>query len=149
MLNGKDQDANAVAKILAFESKPDAASVTIDLTSAYADHANSAVREVALVDQRRAVLVRDTFVLKAPCEIAWGMTTDADIEVHDNGSATLTLDGKTLTAQIQQPEGARFTTESAEQEPPQRPNRGVKRLVVRRLGEAGKNTVEIKLTPRP
>ena len=135
LLDGLDQDADAVAKVLRFESKPDRALVTLDLTSAYVGFAESVTRGVQLLQGRKAVLIQDEFVLTKPCEIQWGMTTDAAIEPHDDGTATLTLEGKQLIARILSPEGAQFTAASAEQQPPQRPNKGVNRLLVRVAGE--------------
>jgi hypothetical protein len=146
LLDDNDQDANAVAKVLRFESQPDRAFVTLDLTSAYADFAESVTRGVMLANDRKSVLVQDEFVLTKPCEVQWGMTTDADIETHGDGTATLTLDDKQLTARILSPEGAQFTVGSAEQESPQRPNAGVNRLMVRVPGE-GAVTLAIQLAP--
>ncbi|GMV93442.1 MAG: hypothetical protein AMXMBFR82_32200 [Candidatus Hydrogenedentota bacterium] len=146
LLNGEDQDAGAVAKVLRFESNPGHAFVTLDLTSAYYKQATKVTRGVSLTNDRKAVLVQDEFVLSEPCEIQWGMTTDAHIEPHSDGTATLTLDGKQLIARILSPEGAQFTVGSAEQEEPQRTNKGVNRLLVRTPAE-GEVTIAIQLAP--
>ena len=146
LLNGTDQDANAVAKVLRFVSDPERAFVTLDLSSAYSGLAESVTRGVKLTEDRKAVLVQDEFVLTHPCDVQWGMTTDAGIETHDDGTATLTLDGKQLTARVLSPEGAQFTVGSAKQEPPQRTNEGVNRLLVRVPGE-GTVTVAVQLAP--
>lgn len=145
-INGQDQDANAVAKVLEFESTPEAARVSMDLTTAYPDFASHATRTVGLTNDRRAVIVHDTFNLVAPADIAWGMTTDAAIET--NGStATLTQDGKQLIATVLEPEGAAFTVESAERPEPERRNEGVRRLVVRIPAQAGATAITVLLAP--
>ncbi|MCC6698688.1 MAG: heparinase II/III family protein [Candidatus Hydrogenedentes bacterium] len=146
LLDGLDQDADAVAKVLRFESKPDSAFVTLDLTSAYPGYAESVTRGVQLLQGRNAALIQDEFVLMKPCEVQWGMTTDAAVEPHNDGTATLTLEGKQLIARVLSPEGAQFAAESAEQQPPQRPNKGVNRLVVRVAAEKAV-TVAIQLSP--
>jgi hypothetical protein len=62
-------------------------------------------------------------------DIAWGITTDAEIEC-DGSTATLMQDGQTLRVRILSPEGAVFSVESAEQDPPEKANEGVKRLMI-------------------
>lgn len=147
LLGGKDQDANAKAKVVRFESEPSSAFVQIDLTTAYSDFAARSMRGVALVQGRRAALVQDEFDIKAPCEVAWGMTTDAQVEVAEDGLARLTLDGKRLDARVLSPFGAAFTVESAEQEAPEKTNAGVRRLMVRVQAPAGPMRVMVLLSP--
>ena len=55
----------------------------VELTDAYDDFARSARRGLAMIEGRRAVLVQDEFEIKTPCEVAWGMTTDAEIDVKE------------------------------------------------------------------
>ncbi len=145
-INGQDQDAEAVAKVLDFASQTDGAHVAFDLTSAYPGVTTRATRDVALVDQRRAVVVRDIFETSAPCEIAWAMTTDAAIEAAGD-SATLTLDGKQLVTTILAPAGASFEVESAERPAPERRNEGVRRLVARVPAGTGSTSVTVLLAP--
>ena len=59
----------------------------------------------------------------------------------------LTLKGKRLRATVLSPAGATFSVVSAEQKPPQRSNRGVKRLVVRVQAPAGVTTVAVLMEP--
>ncbi len=100
-----------------------------------------------MVGNRRAVLVQDEFEIEKPCEIAWGMTTDAKIATKKGGVAVLTLKGKELTARILSPVGAEFTVESAEQKPPEKPNKGVNRLMVRLPNAKGDVQLAILLAP--
>ncbi len=80
----------------------------VNLTEAYQDFARSAVRGIAMTEGRRAVLVQDEFEMKKPCELAWGMTTDAQIEVKQGTVAVLKLQGKELTARLLSPKDRRL-----------------------------------------
>jgi hypothetical protein len=75
------------------------------------------------------------------------MTTDATIDVKDAGVAVLKLDGKELVARVLSPAGAEFVVESAEQEPPQKPNTGIDRLMVRVPAAKGNVRVAVLLSP--
>jgi len=147
ILGGRDQDALAKSKFIKFESKKSSGFVLVDLTQAYKDFVKKAARGVAMLENRRAVLVQDEFEIEKPCEVAWGMTTDAKIAVRKGGSAALSLKGKELIARILSPAGAEFVVESAEQKPPEKTNKGVRRLVVR-LPQA-KDDVQIAVLLSP
>ena len=95
-----------------------------------------------------AVLVQDEFEIDKPCDLAWGMTTDAKIATEKGGVAALHLKGKELTAKIISPAGAEFTVESAEQEPPEKRNTGVSRLMVRLPNTQGNVRLAILLSPK-
>ena len=146
LLNGGNQNELARATFLTFRSGSGRSIVTVDLGDAYEDHARKAVRGVAMVEKRRAVLVQDEFDLREMTGITWGMTTDADIELQDE-AAVLKLDGKELTARILSPAGAVFTVESVEQDPPQKRNEGVRRLVVRLPRSQGSVRIAVLLSP--
>ncbi|MDZ4858308.1 MAG: heparinase II/III family protein [Candidatus Hydrogenedentes bacterium] len=148
MINGKNQDENATAKILDMSGAKDIRSVSIDLTSAYPEFSDKTTRRVALYLGSRFVQIRDEFNILKPCEIAWGMTTDAMIEIQDNGAALLTLDGKQLEAKIHKPEGASFTAESAERPTPEKTNIGIQRLITRvKVDQPGPVNITILLAP--
>ena len=100
-----------------------------------------------MLEGRKAVLVQDEFEIEKPCELTWAMTTDADISVEKEGLAKLTLKGKTLIARVLSPAGAAFTAESAEQQPPQKSNKGVRRLLVRLPNAKDNVRVAILLSP--
>jgi hypothetical protein len=147
MLGGTGQYEEGVASVLDFTSQADRARVTIDLTYAYRGFADKVVRDVALVDHRRGVVIRDRFELGKPCEILWGMTTDAAIEPGADGTAVLRLDGKEMRASILEPKGAVFVSESGGRIAPEKTNGGVRRLVVRITAGEGLTTVNILLAP--
>jgi len=87
--------------------------------------------------RRRSVLVQDEMTLEKSCEFAWGMTTSAKVAVSGN-QATLRQNGKRCRLTILEPKGAVFTIESAAQKPPQKPNKGVSRLMIRLKDQKGK-----------
>ncbi len=141
-LNGQNQDALAESRILKFA--PGLA--IVDLTAAYKPHARAALRGIQLLDGRRRVLVQDDFALPGPCEVLWGMTTEAEIKL-EGARALLSHKGKQLAARIVSPEGAHFEAESAEQSSPQASNKGMRRLVVRLRDQKGEAQVAVLLCP--
>ena len=147
MLGGKDQDELAEARIIKYETKKSSAFATIDLASAYKDFAKKATRGVAMIRDRRAVLVQDEFEIHTPCEVLWAMTTDAEIYQDKPTIAELRLNGKRLIASVIFPAGAGFVIESAEQKPPEKTNAGVSRLVVRLPDVKGNIRIAVLFSP--
>ncbi|MHC4259575.1 MAG: heparinase II/III domain-containing protein [Planctomycetota bacterium] len=147
LLGGQDQDAMAESKFIKFESGKSSGFVLVDFTQAYKDFAKKATRGVAMLENRRAVLVQDEFEVEKPCKVAWGMTTDAEIEQDKPTTAELSLKGRKLIARVLSPEGAKFTVESAEQKSPQRTNKGVNRLMVRLPEAKGNVRLAILFSP--
>ena len=145
-LDGENQSPEAVTKITAFSADGKNGFAVADLTSAYTPKAKSALRGVRLV-AGAAVLIQDELEIAKPCQAVWGITTDAKV-VAAGPAATLTLDGRTLTARILQPQGAKFAVESAEQKPPQATNTGVSRLVIRTPAQPGPLRFAVLLTPQ-
>ena len=102
---------------------------------------------VELIEKRSAVLISDEFDMKKKTQVSWGMTTKAAIELKGK-EALLRAKGKHLKALLLNPEGAVFSVESAEQQPPQKTNKGTRRLVVD-LGEvSGKVKIIVKFMPQ-
>jgi hypothetical protein len=145
-LDGDNQNVQAVAKLTDFLADGVNGFAVADLTSAYTPKAKSALRGVRLV-AGRAVLVQDELDIAKACQAAWGITTDAKVSAA-GAAATLTLDGRTLTARILQPQGATFAVESAEQNPPQAANTGVSRLVIRTAAQPGLLRFAVLLSPQ-
>ncbi|MCE5248872.1 heparinase II/III-family protein [bacterium] len=146
LIDGADQELVGMAQVLKFISKPVSAGVVVDISTAYAPPAKKVTRGIALIDNRRVVLVEDEFELEAPCKVDWGMTTDAAITL-DGSMATLVLEGKKLTARILEPSDARFAVESAGQQPPEKANTGVSRLMVRLGNRTGSVRIAVLLSP--
>ena len=138
ILEDRNQDVMAVAKITAFKSDPAGGGgmAVIDLGTAYKPQATAAKRGVRVI-QGRSVLVQDELDLDAPCQATWAMTTEAKIDLAPPGAsapgpvAMLTLEGRNLEARVLSPAGAAFSIESAEQKPPEAENKGIRRLIVR------------------
>ena len=146
LINGQSQDEMAASKIIKYRSEKSFAFALIDITAAYAQFAQKVTRGGALISNRREFLIQDEFVLKAPARVTWAMTTDAGI-FAEKQTAILSLQGKQLLATILSPEGAVFTIESAEQKPPEKPNTGVKRLLIDIPDAEGKVTIAVLLAP--
>ncbi len=147
-LAGRSQDALAKSSIVKAEINGSQPVVVVELTDAYDDFVTSARRGLTMIEGRRAVLIQDEFEIKAPCELAWGMTTDAQIDIQEATVAVLRLDGRELAVRLMSPQEGAFTVESAEQEPPQRRNDGVRRLVVKLPQASGNTCLAVLFSPR-
>jgi hypothetical protein len=147
LLGGENQDPLAKSSVIKVETEKASPFVLIDLTDAYKKFAKKVTRGVAMVEGRRAVLVQDQFEIENPCELLWGVTTDAKIDIKEKGVAELTINEKRLVARVLSPPGAEFAAESAEQKPPQKTNRGVSRLIVRLPQTSGNVRLAVLLSP--
>jgi hypothetical protein len=147
LLDGENQDPLATSKFTKFETERSSAFVLVDLTGAYKKYANKVTRGVAMVEDRRSVLVQDEFDIEKPCELVWAVATDAKIDIREKDTAVLTLAGRKLIARILSPSAAGFALESAQQKPPQRTNKGLRRLIVRLPNARGNVRVAILLSP--
>jgi hypothetical protein len=147
-LNGKNQDITATSRMVKHaESVAEPFSV-IDFTEAYKEFASSAMRGLKVVNGRKAVLIQDEFAISKACSISWGITSDATILIVNSREAELTLNGKKLIAKILSPADAVFSTESAQQAPPQKANTGVSRLLAKTPELTGNVTISILLEPQ-
>ncbi len=146
VIGRKTQDPRAVCRVIGFQSTPQRAEATVDMTDAYAGEARRVTRTIALVD-RREVRVRDQ-VQGARGAIRWAMVTRAKIDLK-GGSARLSQSGKQLRATIVQPKGARFEVISTK--PPtelENPNRGTRMLAVVIDKPRKEQVIEIVLRPQ-
>ena len=144
LIDGKGQDPEGTAEFLRQGLVGRDAFCIVDLGKAY-ELAGSVMRGVTTLGNRRAVAVRDEFVLKEPLPVAWAMTTDAEISIDEPQHATLRQNGKELVVTIEP--GATFRVESAEQEEPQHNNRGVKRLIAETAGDTTTPVISVFLRP--
>ncbi len=106
-----DQQRLSRATFTRFTSKQDSAIATVDLTSPYRTHVKSAARTFKLDQQRIRLHITDKITMKKPSDFWWFMHTQAKVAIRDDGkSATLTLDGNSITVTIARgPSAARFT----------------------------------------
>ncbi len=131
-----DQDPNASADIAHFETEGPRTTASVDLTQAYARHAEKVVRKVKL--DETGLRVEDELTLKAAGEVWWFMHTRAEVEVAADGrSAVLTQEGARLTVKLVEPAaGTRLTVMDAAPLPGtpnpemQNKNQGLRKLAI-------------------
>ena len=148
LLNGQNQREDATSKFIKHAEAVSEPFSILDFTEAYKDFASSVQRGIKVVDGRKSILIQDEFVLAKSATIAWGMTTDATIQLISTKEAELTLSGKKLTARILSPSNAVFSVESAQQLAPQKTNTGVNRLMAKTAAITGNVTFSILLAPQ-
>ena len=146
-IGGEIQYPLATAKITRYVSHPGSGFAVVDISECYKDQAESVTRGVTMLEGRRSILVQDEFDLKKPAEIAWGMTTKAEIDLSDPRAARLTRGDKSMRVRLLSPAGAKFSEESAEQKPPEKTNKGVRRLMIRTDAPKGATTVRVQFVP--
>jgi hypothetical protein len=96
-----DQNINAEAKVIRFNSKPKKVYAIADLTPAYSPDVRQFYRGIALENQRHQVLIQDEIKADSPVDVFWFMHTNANIEISEDGqSAILSQDGVKLEAKI-------------------------------------------------
>ena len=109
---GENQARHAKAPIISFGSTPKRAWAVTDLTAAYAGHAESARRGVALIE-RRAVLVQDEIqATGGQSQVTWRMLTPAAVEVRGE-RAILSQGDARVEARIVGGDGLVFETAPA------------------------------------
>jgi len=145
-LGGKLHNVAGDARITEFTDK----SAAVNLSQIFSGQAGSVIRHFRVDDNRITVIRDDIAGAKPGLSVRWQMLTHTKIIV-DNNQATLQQDGKTLSAKILLPAGAKFEIASAQ--PPQdgvnQPNRDSQILVVNAAVPASGNlTVEIQLQPK-
>ena len=99
-----------------------------NLSAAYADVADTVHRGVALFEN--GILIQDEISGLKEKSVRWQVFTTAEVTCHGS-TATLQLGGQSLTIRILEPEGAVFSTDSAQPESAvEDQNHGFRRLVV-------------------
>jgi hypothetical protein len=104
---GPDQDPHAKAAVIATGSTGDRQFAVIDLSAAYAPHAQAAQRGLAL--SPAGLTVQDELRLPKSTDLWWMFHTAAEISLQ-GATADLTFRGEHLLARIRTPAGAVFTT---------------------------------------
>lgn len=144
-LNAQNQSLTAKGPITAFSSSPDAPFAIADLSAGYKGIASSVRRGLAMPG-RRSVIVQDEISAPEPVDISWRIHTRASVSANGK-TAILSQEGRTLEARLLEPRDASFVAESAAQEPPQNPNTGVTRLVVKLPGKQAEARIVVQFTP--
>jgi hypothetical protein len=150
---GPDQEPSAAAHIERFESRPTRSFAIADLTPAYAKHARSVRRGLALLDGQR-LLIQDEIRADAPVDAWWFMHTPAEIDFSADGRTAILKQGDAmLRAELLSPAQAKFETRPAAPLPsspnPERQNRneGIHKLTVH-TAEARELRIVVLLTPQ-
>ncbi|MCD4826059.1 MAG: heparinase II/III family protein [Phycisphaerae bacterium] len=144
--NKNQNDKDSVSEIIKSLSTPSRVHAVVDMTNAYRGQAKKVRRGVAMLD-RNAILIQDE--ITAPVDdVRWGMLTHAKIKL-DGAKAILTRGGKTLSAEILEPAGAKFeivsTTPPTEKE---KQNKGTRMLATTiKPGKSKRVRIVILLKP--
>lgn len=147
---GPDQDPKAEAAITRFHAGGATPWAIADLTAAYGATATKVERGVALPG-RRQVLVQDEITATNPIAVWSFFHTAAEIKVNGK-TATLSLNGKQLTARILSPDRAEFSVRDAQPLPGspapamQEKNRGIRKLAIH-LPEVTHERIAVLFTP--
>jgi hypothetical protein len=148
VIDGAPQRVDGMAKVAEFSSDGARPHAVLDLSPAYAGQAAEVRRRFDFAAAEREVIVSDALSgLRPGADVRWAMATRAAVE-PDGPRAVLRQDGRTLTAQLEAPAGARF--EAIPADPPadyDAPNPGVRLLVAHLLAPAG-GRLEIRVTLR-
>jgi hypothetical protein len=108
------QNVYAVDNITNFKLTEGGASAALDMSRAYAAHANYVLRTMETFDNFGKMRLTDIIECKAPSDVWWYMHTRADIRLCDGSkTAILTqwkgLDKKTLQVELKSPQNAVFS----------------------------------------
>ena len=141
---------DAFIPVTEFNRDKDNPYVRIDLTSAYRDSVDNAVRILSLTDKRQNVMVCDSIELKEQSDLYWFMHTDAEIELIDNQTAVLKKNGKqikaVLTTNLPDASLCVMAAKPLETSPMvkgQNENEGIRKLTVKGNG-AGEIYIQVK-----
>lgn len=144
-LDSENQDPRAEARITRHEFTPDLSWVQFDLTHAYPGKVKMLQRRIGMA-QRQAVLIQDSLHADQPVDAVWGMITDAEVTLAGQ-RAELKKDNWIVSAEILTPRHATFDLESTRTQPPQNPNSGTRKLIVRVAEKVTDLELNVVLTP--
>lgn len=145
------QELDAFCPIVTTQSKERGAFQVMDLTSAYRNKADSASRGFMLTDDRRTFIVQDEIELKGTSDIYFFVHTRADVNIIDNKTAELTMNGDSMQVKIDSNVDGELTVEDAvpmstSPNPTQNANAGVKKLQFKVHG-SGNISVSMRFAP--
>jgi len=150
-IGGKLQNTSAVAPITRLEEQADGWELDIDMTPAYEESVESAVRRASMRGKgdSATVTIRDT-IKGVKEEVRWAFVTSAKVEIAQDGrSLTLLKEDEEMTVKIDAPADARF--EMVSTKPPleiERQNEGYRMPAVF-VDPDGDGNVEISVTFTP
>lgn len=97
---GQSMDWRDFAKVEKVVSKPRGAFSILDMTQIYKNYAKSVRRGYMLANDRRSVTVRDEIILSKRSEVYWFLQTKANVEIINDTTAMLSLNGKKLKVEF-------------------------------------------------
>ncbi len=153
-INNANQNVFARVPLARFETTPELAFSSMDMSAAYSGQASSVRRGFALLDRRRVVVQDRVQGLASGAVVRWGMITAADVTLQGD-VAVLTRDGKTLEARILEPAGASFSLLSTNPHelggahPDENPNTGTRMLAVQWISPAAGSTLNLSIALTP
>jgi hypothetical protein len=141
---GSNQALDARAPISGFASAPDRGNVLIEMKSANSGAFREHTRGAALARGAQPyAIVQDDVGIKGTQTLTWTMHTRAEVALNE-GKATLTQGGQTLTAVILSPKDAKFTVDDApEQLTPLSSLKGIRVLKVALQGAQGDQSISV------
>ena len=146
-----DQVSDATAKVIKFNTTGKTTYAVMDLTKAYAPSTTSTLRGMALVNGN-ILVINDEIKVKDKSELYWFMHTSAKIKVAADGkTAQMTIDGKSVVAEIVYPAIAKFTVMDAvplktSPKAANSPNTGIKKLTIH-LTNTGNTNIVVVVRP--
>jgi hypothetical protein len=114
-IDGKIQNSDGIGKVVAYDDKAAQPYATIDMSTVYADQAESVHRTFRLLDDAN-ILVTDSVKLLSPTQtVQWSMITNADVTIGNTRPkiAVLNRDGKQFFLEIKSPSSAKFAVKKA------------------------------------
>ena len=145
LIDNSNQDVRAEARITRQDFAPDFSWVQVDLSRAVPGKVRQWIRRIALA-QKQALLIEDSLRSDQPVDVIWGMMTDAEITLSGQ-TAMLRKNGWNLAAEIRTPRHAVFDIAPVRANPPQAPNTGFRKLIVRLGDKVTELDLNVALTP--
>ena len=139
LIDDENQDPQAAAPMTAKDGV-----FTIDLKAAYPGKVTRFTRTVTIGGADRTAVIRDDIEAPQPVSALWGMVTDARI-VLDHAVARLQKGDAELEARIVSPRDAVWDVFTTMAPPPQNPNLGTKKLVIRLSGKVTRTRIEVEM----
>lgn len=148
------QDLDADNKFEKFESKERGAFAITQMSDAYKTQASSVRRGIMLGDDRRSVTIRDEMnLLNDDSEVYWFMHTKGAIEIVDDHTAIIDVNGKkvklsfiTNAAEAQISEMKAEPLPDSPQIPAQNKNNGYRKVAIK-LKASGETYLAVKIIP--
>lgn len=132
-----DMQYDGQCKVDKYVSKPRGVIALANVTDLWREDLESGWRGVKFDNYRRTITVQDELVMKKPSEFYWFAHTDGVITVSDDGkTAVITVNGKSMIAEITEGDGAVFSVMEAKPLPTspacpgQDENAGVSKLTI-------------------